>query len=226
MPSVDDLKTRFQAQIAPGDDDEFLRILTEADLRLLEFGRWRWSRGRASLTPSAALVTLPGDYASILGARADTYPLDVRDEDFEFVPDGVGEVEVGGYNGVRLIDQGLNSSDLREYKVTGKDPDKDTYTVYTLCHFAPYTLYYAADIPDTPAVTDSTETRCPSAGALKLAMLAIVYEESGDMGSSSHYMSVSLRNLDNREKSRRGGSKQSVNLRPYGLGVSGIRSYR
>lgn len=224
MPSVDSLKASYQAQIAPGDDTEYLRILTEADLRLLEFGKWRWTRGRVSLTPASSLVTLPADYASILGARSDQFPLDIRDEEYEFVPEGVGEIEVGGYNGVRLIDQGLNGSDQRYYKVTGKD--QDNYTIYTLCHFAPYTLYYTADLPAVPAVTDSDTTRCPASGALKLMMLGIVYEENHDMGASNHYVATALRNLDNREKAQRGSSRQSVNVHPYGLGISGIKSYR
>jgi len=224
MPTVDRLKTSFQAQIAPGDDDEFLRILTEADLRLLEFGKWRWTRGRESLTPSSSVVTLPINYASIIGARVDTYPLDIRDEEYEFVPEGVGEIAVGGAHGIRMVDQGLSDAGLRTYKVTGKE--NDNYTVYTISHYAPFTLYYAADLPGSPTAVESATTRCPAAGALKLMMLGIVFEEANDMGTSAHYVATALRNLDNREKARRGGSRQSVNVQPYGLGVSGIRSHR
>lgn len=106
MPTVTSLKTSFQAQIAPGDATEFLRILTEADMRLLEYGRWRWTRGRATLTPVSGYVTLPTTYASILGARVGKNAVEIRDEDYEFVPGGVGEVDLGtGHS--RLIDQGL-----------------------------------------------------------------------------------------------------------------------
>ena len=82
MPAVDALMSQFQAQIAPGDDDEFLRLLTEADLRLLEFGRWRWTRGRLDLSPASGVVTLPADYAAILAARVDTVPIDIEDEEY------------------------------------------------------------------------------------------------------------------------------------------------
>lgn len=106
MPTVTSLKTSFQAQIAPGDATEFLRILTEADMRLLEYGRWRWTRGRDTLTPVSGYVTLPTTYASILGARVGKNAVEIRDEDYEFVPGGVGEVDLGtGHS--RLIDQGL-----------------------------------------------------------------------------------------------------------------------
>ena len=224
MPSVDTLKAKFQPQIAPGDDSEFLRILTEADLRLGEMARWRWTRGRVSLTPVAGIVTLPADYAAILGARADEWPMEIRDEEYEFLDGGIGQVDVDGCGGTRLIDQGLDSSDLRTYKLVGEDTD-DPPTVYTISSYAPYTLYYVDDMPVAPAVTDSSTTRCPAAGALKLMMMGIVFEEANDLGTSSHYVATARKNLDDRGKTRRGGSKQSVDVRPYGPGISGIRSF-
>ena len=222
--TVDALHARFKLQIAPGDDYEFLRLLAEADLRLLETAKWRWTRSRVDLTPVSSLVTLPATHASILAARVDTVPVHTWDEEYEFVPEGIGEVEVGGTGDTRLIDQGLNGSGLRYYKVTSQSDD--AITIHTLCLYAPRTLYFADDLPGPPAVTDSNETLCPSAGALKLAMLAIVYEEAGEMGQSAHYMATALRNLENRGQSRRGGAKQTVNLNLYGPGVSGIRSFR
>lgn len=109
MPTVTALKTMFLAQIVPDDanaDSEFLRILTEADMRLLEFGRWRWTRRKDTLTPVDGFVTLPTRYAAILGARVGKEAVDLVDEDYEFVSGGPGEVDLGnGYS--RLIDQGL-----------------------------------------------------------------------------------------------------------------------
>ena len=138
MSSVDALKLRFQSQIAPGDDAEFLRLLTEADLRIMEFGKWRWSRGRVDLTPASGIVTLPIDYAAILAARVDDLPVEVEDEEYEFTPEGPGLIEVTGGANLRLIDQGLDGSDLRTYKVVGEDDD-DAYTIHTLSTFAPFT---------------------------------------------------------------------------------------
>ncbi len=224
MPSTDSLKVAVQQQIAPGDDVEFLRILTEADLRLLEMGKWRWTRSRVDLTPVSRVVTLPTTHVAILGARADAFPMDVRDEDYEFVPEGVGEVDVEGCGGVRLIDQGLDGSDQRTYKVAGKD--KDDFTVHTISHYAPFTLYYAADLPNDSAATDSTVTRCPSLAALKLMCYGIRYEEEHDMGSSAHYVTMAMRNLNDRGKARRGSAKQTVNVNLYGPGVAGIKNHR
>ncbi len=214
----------FLDQIAPGDDETFLRLLTESDLRLLEMGKGRWTRSRVDLTPASGIVTLPITHASILGARVDTTPIYINEETYEFGAEGPGEIEVGGAGGVMLIDQGLDGSEARHYKVTGKT--NDDYTVHTLCHYAPFTLYFAADLPGSPALADSATTRCPSAGALKLTMMGVLFEEAHDLGASAHYVAMAKRNLDDREKARRGGNKTSVNVRPYGPGVSGISSYR
>ena len=225
MPTTDSLKATLQAQIAPGNDEEFLRLLTEADMRLLEFGRWQWTRKRVTLTPVDHVVTLTAAYAAILGARVDEYPVETVTEDFEFVPGGPGEIEVGGSGGVRLIDQGLNDSGLRHYKATGMT-DGTTYPVYAICHYAPFTLYYTVDLPDSPAANESASTRCPVVGALKQALLAIYFEEESDEGRAAIKMATALRILDNQEKTKRGNARTSTNLWPWGAGVSGVRSFR
>jgi hypothetical protein len=211
------LKTLLQAQIAPGRDDEFLRLLTEADIRLLEFARYSWCKGRVTLTPDTGLVVLPAGYASILGAQVNGYAKDIRAEEFEFTPDGVGDVEVNGCEDVRLIDQGLNDDGLRYYKISGVLPE-DT-TVKALCHFAPLPLYDSAN--SSPGDPGS-----PDVAALKLAMLAIIYEESNDMTTSGQYMATALRGLDAKEKAHRGGAKQMLNIRPNGPGIRKIGSFR
>lgn len=222
--SVDTIYTAHQGRIAPGDDDAFLRILTEADLRLLEFGRWRWTRGQVSLTPVSSIVTLPISFVSILGARVDKYPLEANAEEFEFAAGGPGQLDVGAAHGLRLIDQGLDDSGQRYYKVLGKSDDD--WTCYALCHYAPFALYKTAFLPDPATLIDSATTRCPSSAALKLAMLAIVFEEQNDPGSARSYMADALRVLDNHEKAARGHAKQVPNVRQGGAGLSPIRNFR
>ena len=227
MPTVSSLKSLLQAQIAPGDDVAFLRLLTEADIRLLEFARYYWCKGRITLTPVAGIVTLPVGYASILGAQVNGYAKDIRAEEFEFTPDGVGDIEVGNAGGVRLIDQGLNDDGLRYYKISGVLPE-DT-EVRALCHFAPLPLYDSANsAPGDPGIPEDAvdSPRCPDVGALKLVMLAIIYEEANDMPQSGQYFATALRNLDAKEKTHRGGAQQQFNLRPNGPGIRGIKSFR
>lgn len=223
MPTVTFLKERFQAQIAPGNDVEFLRLLTEADMRLLEYGRWRWTRTIITSSPVDGLFTLPAAYSSVLGARIGKDPIDIRAEEFEFVPGGVGEVDLG-VGSSRLIDQGLTNAGLRYYKVTGHLEDTDVVTAMVM--YAPVTLY-DPDIPDSSLPDDATvNTLCPDATALKLIMLGIIFEEAADLGNARSYVSDALRSLENKEQNQRGNSRQSVNLRPNGVGVSRIRNMR
>ena len=229
MPSVTFLKEKLQAQIAPGDDYQFLRLLTEADMRLLEFGRWRWTRVSTTLSHNAGIITLPTKYSSILGARVGKEPIDIRAEEFEFVPGGVGEVDLG-IGSSRLIDQGLNETvgdpnyGMRQYKVAGTLEDTDIVTAMVM--YAPATLY-DPDVVDSSLPDDAvTITLCPDATALKLVMLGIIFEEAADLGNARSYIADALRGLDNKEQNQRGNARQQVNVRARGVGVSRIRSYR
>jgi len=223
MPSVTFLKEKLQAQIAPGNDVEFLRILTEADMRLLEYGRWRWTRTIDTFTPVDGIITLPHKYSSILGARVGKAAVDIRAEEFEFVPGGIGEVDLG-VGSSRLIDQGINEEGFREYKVTGFIDEGEVITAMVM--YAPVTLY-DPEVVDSSVPDDAvTQTLCPDATALKLVMLGIIYEEASDLGNARSYISDALRGLDNKEQNQRGNAHQSINIRPRGIGVSKIRSFR
>lgn len=235
MPTVTALKTLFQAQIAPGDDEEFLRILTEADLRLTEFGRWGWTRTKVTLTPVDGIITLPTTYASILGARVGKGPVDVFDQDYEFCPGGPGEIDLG-HGHSKLIDQGMNDvvvssagdpevvEPRRQYKVTGYLADDDVVTA--LLHYAPVTLM-DPDIADSMVPDDATvNTRCPDSTALKLMMLGILMEEAHDHGGARSFISDALKGLDNKEQAQRGGAQRTIQARPMGRNVRRIRGWR
>jgi hypothetical protein len=231
MPTVASLKSLIQAQIAPGDDVEFLRLLQEADIRLLAFGKWRWTRKRVTVTPINGFILLPSDCASILGAQVDGMARDIRDEQFEFSPDGVGDVDVQGERNtitVRLIDEGLTIEGNRHYKVTGQ-LESDT-TIVLLCHKAPATLYDSdlGMVPGEDGVPDdaSAETICPDVAALKLIMLGIRMEEQSDIAKSGQFFATALRSLDNKEKQFRGQSRQQFTIRPMGPGFRRVRSFR
>lgn len=223
MPTVTFLKERLQAQIAPSNDYDFLRLLTEADMRLLEYGRWRWTRKSTTISHTDGVITLPPAYSSILGARVGKEPVDIRAEEFEYVPGGVGEVDLG-VGSSRLIDQGVNDDGERQYKVTGHLDDTDIISALVL--YAPVTLT-DPDIPDSSLPDDATtNTLCPDATALKLMMLGIIFEEAADIGNARSYISDAIKGLDNKEQNQRGNAHQSVAIRARGVGVSRIRSYR
>lgn len=226
MPTVTQLKTYFMAQIVPDDanaESEFLRILTEADARLVEFGKWKWTRRRGTLTPVNGIVTLPREYSSILGARVGKEAVDLRDEEYEFTPGGPGEIDLGtGYS--RLIDQGLDDDELRYYKVAGHLDDDDIVTA--LMTFAPATLY-DPDFMDSDVPEDAVSvTRCPDATSLKLMMLGIRCEESKDHESARSYIADALRGLDNKQQNQRGNTTRTIQSRPMGRNVRRIGGWR
>jgi hypothetical protein len=212
MPSVAACKTAFQAQIAPGDDTGFLRILQEADTRLLETGRWRFCKTTTTLTPAAGLVTLASDHASILGIQIDGWPADIHAQEWEFTPDGIGNIEVGS-GGTMLIDQGLNSSGDRIYKISGYlDP---TWVINALVLYAPVALADDADL-----------TRCDSLYALKMACFAVVYAEKNSITDSNNYFQQAVGILENQGQNQRGSARQTMSSSPAGRGVRPIRSFR
>lgn len=222
--TVSQLKTLFQDQIAPGDDGEFLRLLQEAEIRVLEAGRWQWCRTRATLTQVEGIITLTSAQASILGAQIEGFPTPINAMDFEFAPDGIGEIEVRGGGSTRLIDQGVTEEGVRTYKVVGCD--NDDFTVEALIHRAPATLY-DPELDESGVPEDAVYTvTCPDSGALKLIMLGIILEERYDMAGSMNYFKMAYARLNEREKARRGSAIQQTNIRPSGRGVRGIRNFR
>lgn len=222
--TVTQLKELFQDEIAPDDDEKFLRILQDAEIRLLETGKWMWCRKRDTLTPVNGIITLDPEYASIIGACLDSYPTTIHAMDFEFNPDGPGELEVLGGGGLKLIDQGLNDSLQRYYKVIGWD--SDDIEIIAILHRCPAMLYDPA-IAESDLPADVTEdVTCPDAAAIKQTMLGIIFENAHDLGSSRGYMGLAYARLTDREKTRRGNAQQVPNVRPSGRGVSRIRSFR
>lgn len=212
MPSVSACKVNFQSVVAPGDDTTFLRLLVEADQRLLEAGRWHWCKTTDTLTVTDGLITLDSDYASILGLQLNDWPADIHAQEFEFVPDGLGSLAIGE-GGTMLIDQGLNSSSQRVYKLTGYiDP---TWTLNALLLYSPKAL-----------AADSDTTRCDSLAALKLACLAVVYEEENSIQDANNYFQMAYSILDNAAQNQRGSARQTMSMSPAGRGVRPIRSFR
>jgi len=224
MPSIAYLKDQFQAMIAPGNDQEFLRIVNEADQRLLESGRWWWCKARSELTAVDGYVYLPSDYASILGFQFNGHPIDIRSEEYEFMPDGVGNLPMS-CGGSALIDAGLDEvTGQRHYKVGGGINDRTV--LYALLLYAPVLLYDPA-IPPVPLPPDAVSvTRCPHVAALKLMCFAINYEENHDIDAATGYAQRAAAVLEDNAQNVRGAAKPTLIVRPYGPGVSKIRNIR
>jgi|TARA_R110002167_G_scaffold31945_1_gene104300 hypothetical protein len=202
MPlTVANLQNRFQSQIAPGDDTEFYRILSEADERLLESGRWHWTREKLELTVDTVTqyVELPDGYSAIVACRLDEVPIGVRWEESEYYEEGVGEIPIDGCR-YRIVDQGVIDG-ARTFKVVGENIE----TVFVLAK-----IESAGEIDDP-----SDELICPSATALKLMCLGIVYEEANDIDRSQAYEGNSLRKLKDYEDSYRGIAREIFSPTQY-----------
>ena len=101
------LETRYQALVAPGNDIEFFRLLTEADERLLFAGRWHWAREPLSLSVVDGVVMLPDAYHSIVGARINGHSVGVNWQESEWFEGGPGEfIPIEGASSF-LVDQGI-----------------------------------------------------------------------------------------------------------------------
>lgn len=101
------LESRLISDLAPNNPGRFYSLLSEADEKLLNAGRWRWTRTLLTLTPNADnQVVLPQDYESIVGARIGDSPTGIGWQELEFYDMGPGLVKVDGCRG-QLIDQGL-----------------------------------------------------------------------------------------------------------------------
>ena len=224
MPTIAVLKEAFQNVIAPGDDVEFLRTVFEADSRLSEGGLYSFTKEVYETAPADGYVTLPTKYFAILGATMANYPLDIRSMEFEYVPGGAGQIEIGGGESNFLVDQGLDEDGARFYKVTGQI--KADYTLRLLVKKSPVILY-DPDIADSNVPDDATNvTMCPDIGALKNACLGVVMENASDPDKSNKYFGIAYKILDNREKSQRGQARQQFNIRPMGPYIRGIATFR
>jgi len=199
MPlEIIDVKTRYQAQIAPADDDSFYRILAEADERLIEMGKWHWTREKAEFVVTDGLITLPSTYKAIVGCRLDDAPKGIRWEESEFYEDGTGEIPIDGCRH-KIIDQGLING-VRTYKITGENIEK----VYALCRFSSRGhIYEYSDAND-----DGGTILCPSMAAIKLMMLSIVYEEANNLEKAMEYEMAARKKLREHDDAYRGIAKE------------------
>jgi hypothetical protein len=200
MPlTVQSLQTKFQARLAPGNDPEFYRLLTEADERLLSSGRWHWTRKKIELTPDEDfVVALPDEFESIVGCRIDDVAAGVRWEEADFISGDRASIPVDGCMGVitdlGLLTYGSDENITRLYQVH----DSDAQLLYCLVR------YEAKDAFEDPADT----VLCPIATPLKQMMMAIIYEEANDTNKSLEYKSLATGTLNEHEAAYRGTAKE------------------
>lgn len=73
-------------------------------------------------------------------------------------------------------------------------------------------------------LVEDTDPVFPSnLGALKLAILAVVAENAGDMQTASAYWGSCFQVLDSQLKESRGGAEVRPNIKPFGIGIKPFR---
>lgn len=186
-------------RLAPGNTEKFYLLLTEADEKLLEAGKWAWTRGPLDLIPVNGVVTLPPEYTSIVGCRIGSMAAGVLWQEIEYLEGGPGVIPVEGCSG-QLLDQGTNAGS-RVYKCVGAQPD----VVVVLARYAPVNITKPEDIP-----------RCQSFSAIKNTMMSLVYEETNELERAMGYFNLAMNTLNSQETAYRGSAKKVFDPKIYG----------
>ena len=215
--TVEDLRERYMDLVAR-DETHFYRLLNEAEARLQETSKWNWCKTEATLPVEDGHVYLdPSVYAALLGIIVDDGARVIRPREIEFSPNGMGRSVAGESGGGHIVDCGIiQDSDTllrrRKYKVADVVTGE---TVDCLLHWAHTRLIAIGDY-----------TLCPSARALKLAMLAVGYEEVDDSDRAKTYWADAYTALNEQEATQRGGVRGSVTIQPFGDGIIPVGSLR
>lgn len=215
---VKDLRDNYISLVASdGDESRFFRLLNEAESRLQETAKWSWTKAEIELAAVGGCIYLdPARYASLLGVILDEGARVLRPREIEYAPHQ-GRVSVPGRPGPgHLVDCGVVTLTLegevvsrRKYKIS--DLVEDGTLLSCLVHLAHTTLERIDDY-----------TLCPSARALKLAMLACTFEEAIDLERSKAFWQDAATSLSEDEATKRGSIRSTQPMQPFGDGISPI----
>lgn len=163
----------------PGDaDGTFRNSLNEAIERIFDAGIWDGLTVRLDVSSwiTAEVMTLPYAYEALIAVAVDDVPYPIIDEGLEFMQTGPG-VEDAGQGGNVVIDLGfveVSNELVRRYKFLmdiGATTEVEGIVKKRFVH-----------------ITNDTDYIYPShIGALKHALLAICFENEGDIARSQAY---------------------------------------
>ena len=206
------IQARYANLVSPGDEGTFMRLLNEAEERLMASSKWYWTKAEVDLTVTDRTVYLDPDlYSALLGVLVDGTGRVIRPREIEFAPDQ-GFRHSGDEQTGFLIDDGIVMVDdvrQRKYRIVDDVADDDTVTGLVLLAHQELTSY--EDL-----------TACPSARALKMAMYAVNYEEVNDLERAQACWSQAYAALDEDETAKRGGVRGNLPAQPFGEGVPSV----
>jgi hypothetical protein len=213
--TVSTLSSNYQSLVAK-DEVEFERRLNEAHARLLETAKWDWCKVEAELPVEDGCVYLdPAIHASLLGVRVDDSGRTIYPRETEYNPSTGYKSEAGSPGPGHLVSCGLvtmtvDGEEVRRKKYRIADIVAGA-TVEALLHLAHQHLCHPDDY-----------TLCPSSRAMKMAMLAIHYEEVDDFERAEACWAKAYQALNEHEATTRGGVRGNVQVQPFGDGIEPV----
>jgi hypothetical protein len=213
--SVSDLSAKYLSLVAK-DRVEFERRLNEAHARLLETAKWDWCKVEADLDVVDGCVYLdPAVYSSLLGVRVDKSGRTIYPREAEYNPTTGYKAEVGEPGLGHLVSCGMvtivvDDEEVRRKKYRIADIVTGT-TVEALLHLSHVHLCH----PDDYLI-------CPSSRAMKMAMMALHYEEVDDFDRAKACWAEAYQALNEHESTTRGGVRGNVQIQPFGDGVEPV----
>ena len=180
---------------ASDSDGTFKARLNEAIERIYTEGIWDGLTVRADLSSYVAneVLTLPYAYEAILSIAIDDNPTPIMGKQYEFMRGGPG-IEDAGEGGAFVIDLGFDSTGdaLRRYKIL-QDVDSGTEIEGLIKRRYVY-------------ISSDSDVVVPSnIGALKHALLAITYEDEGDIQRSTAFWDECYNILQSAKRVNRAG---------------------
>lgn len=177
-------------------DTDFETAINEAVERIYSEGIWDGVTDRLDLTSHITdeVLSLPYEYESLLSIAIDDSPVPVMGRQHEFTQAGPG-IEDAGEGGSVVIDLGFDDSSgvaLRKYKIL-QNITATTEVVGILKKRFRF------------LVSDTQEVLPGNIGALKHALLAVVYENEGDIGRSGAYWDECYSILQSAKQTSRAG---------------------
>lgn len=177
-------------------DSDFETAINEAVERIYSEGIWDGHTDRLNLASyiTNEILSLPYEYESLLSIAIDDAPIPIMARQHEFTQAGPG-IEDAGEGGSVVIDLGFDDSSgqaLRTYKILQNVTASTDVEGILKKRFR-------------FLVSDTQEVLPGNIGALKHALLAIVYENEGDIARSAAYWDECYAILQSAKQTSRAG---------------------
>lgn len=192
--------------------DNFELALNEALERIYSEGIWDGIIDRIDLNPdggayiSNEIITLPYEYETLIAVAIEDNPTPIMARQYEFMESGPG-IEDAGKGGGVVIDLGFEDSGgtaLRKYKIL-QDISSSTKVEGLLKKRYKY------------LTLDSELVFPANIGALKHALLAIVYENEGDIERSTAFWAECYDILQSAKQTSKAGVVNPNPQQPWGF---------